>query len=151
MALFQNLHPSQVISSQPIAAALSAGMIVKLTTSGYNIADDETEAQGILCVDAVAAPTEVTSMDNVYEGGVEGAARKIYVGKNGPVDVGDCVCLTPQVDPNSTFTVGGKVYVGNGLLYSSAQNSGEAIGTVLEVETEGSDVSRLKISFKFVA
>ena len=71
MALFQNLQRGQVISTEAIAAALSAGAVVKLTSSGWNKADDETEAQGILMVDSVAAPTDETSMDNVYAGGVD--------------------------------------------------------------------------------
>lgn len=150
MALFQDLHRGQIISSSPIASALAAGTVVKLGASGWAAAADETEAQGVLMVDVVAAETEDSTMVNIYDGGITGMAAKIYAGDNGPVDIGDCVCLTPQIDANSSFTVGGKVYVGNGLLYDSPQNSGAAIGTVLEVETEGVTTSRLKVSFKFV-
>jgi hypothetical protein len=151
MALFQDLQRGQIISSQPIISALSAGMIVELTSTGWDTAADETVANGILMVDSVVAPDEETEMDYVYAGGQEGMARKIYVDKNGPVDVGDCVAITPQIDTGSTFAVGGKVYVGNGLLYDSAVNSGDPIGTVLEVETDGAATSRVKVSFKFVA
>ena len=151
MALFQNIHPSQVVSLAPVAEAMAAGLIVKMGSEGWEPADDETKAEGVLVVDSVAAPAGQDEMINVYADGVEGAARRIYVGKPGPVDVGTPVCITPNVGPGSSFTApGNKVYVGSGFLYSSAQNGGDPVGTVLDIEKDGDSVSRLTVKFKFV-
>jgi hypothetical protein len=143
--LFQDFTRSQILSDLPIATALAAGTIVKVGSTGWTTAADETEAQGILMVDAVAAPASDSDGVSVYSGGVVGAPAKIYVGSEGPVDVGDCECLTPVIDDADNYTVGSKVYVGNGILYSTAQNSGSAIGVVTGIDGE-----RIKVSFKFV-
>lgn len=142
---FQDLQSGQIISNVDVASALSAGVIVKLGTTGWALADDETVAKGILMIDVVAAPTaDASGVGDIYDGGVVEAPAKIYVGNPGPVDTGDPVCLVP--DPVSTFHVGDAVYVGNGLLYDSAQNSGSSVGTVLEVNTDS-----VMVRFKFPA
>jgi len=143
--LFQDLQRGLIISSTPVNAALSAGTIVTMTADGWEAADNETEAQGILMVDVVAAPDEDSLGEgNSYAGGITDMNAKVYVGEVGPVDTGDCVCLVPNT-ARANFTVGGSVYVGNGLLYASAQNAGDPVGVVLDTDSE-----RVKVRFRFV-
>jgi len=124
-----------------------------LGSSGWAKATDETIAQGILMVDSVAAPTDDSASEgqpDVASGGIVGMPSKIYVGANGPVDTGPCVCWVPgALGPAGVvddFAVGERVYVGTGVLYDEAKNSGAAIGTVLEIEDD-----RVLVNFKFVA
>ncbi len=143
--LFQDIQRGTIVSSESVTAAMAAGMVVHLSATGWETADDETEANGILMVDVVAAETsDADGYGDVYADGITQMPAKVYVGKPAPVDVGNCVCLVPNLADES-FTVGGKVYVGAGFLYATAQNSGSAVGTVLDTDAE-----RVKVSFKFV-
>jgi len=141
---FQDLYRGQIYSEQPAAEALAAGTIVSLGADGWEAAADETVARGVLLVDVVAAPTDDADGINVYAGGITGTAAKIYVGNPAPVDTGDCIVLTSVV-ADADWSDDDHVYVGNGLLYNDAQNSGASVGRVLKYDS----TDEVKIKFRF--
>ena len=128
-------NPGKLNIVHEAASAMEAGTAVKLDgTNGWAAADDETTYDGILAQKTITKPTAYHLTVGTFAGGSFQvlSSEVAYVGDKVGVYYGPGQYDIDQVDSSVTFSVGDAVYVKDGYLHDTAQNSGDAIGFVDE-------------------